>query len=416
MSDYRWFDNLDSASPGMPLAATATAATAPAQGTKFRLRVSVHAATYALALSGMDLKLQFAQKSGTCDTSYTGETYADVATASGVIRFADNASVADGATALSTSTDPTHDGDTIVMQTYEEENPFTNSVNVVPVGQDALWDFALVDFSAPASTAYCFRIVENDDTVIGTPTMVPEITTDVGGTPAVNQIHYRWRYDDGGQTTASFVTSEDGPITTATSALNVYKGDRRRLRFVMSNEGTASATGYTYRLEYASSSCTAWSQVPTSANLANEEWVMDLSQYILDGAVTTAQLSVPPGKSFVAGGAHVQANSSSAHTLTSSQYSEFEYGIRSTNNAQTGLLYCFRLTNAGSITNFTYTKQPQVTLSGSTRPTSGGSGLESFGTSTARGGGTRGGGGGLEGGGGSGPVGGGSKGGGGGLE
>lgn len=38
-------------------------------------------------------------------------------------------------------------------------------------------DFALVDNSAPAGTAYCFRVVRSDDQLFDSCTVVPQITT-----------------------------------------------------------------------------------------------------------------------------------------------------------------------------------------------------------------------------------------------
>jgi hypothetical protein len=173
-----------------------------------------------------------------------------------------------------------------------------------------------------------------------------------------------------------------------------------RLRVLLNNAGASTATNFTYRLEVASSSCAnTYYTVPTSATLTNEEWVMDLSQYILDGSVTTnsSSLTDPAGQTFTAGESRVFANTTGPTSLTTAQFSEYEYAIRSTSRATTALLYCFRLTNAGASTNFTYIVQPQVTLTGGTRPQAGGSGVEVEGSGAAQSGGGQGGGSGSEG-------------------
>lgn len=103
-------------------------------------------------------------------------------------------------------------------------------------------------------------------------------------------------------------------------------------------------------------------------------------------------MSVPPSKTFVAGEARLFTNQTGAITLTTSQSTELEYGLRSTSYAQSGLLYCFRLSNAGSLTNFTYSVQPQATLNGNPRPQSGGTGSDPTGQGTPRVGGGQGGG------------------------
>ncbi|MGB9743192.1 MAG: hypothetical protein ACPLW9_00520 [Minisyncoccales bacterium] len=177
-SAYRLFNNLDSTDVGTPLAAQDTAATLGSSGAAFRLRMLLHIGANQLALNGQSFKLQFAQR-GTdnlCDTAFSGETYNDVATST-VIAYNDNPTPADGATLTANTNDPTHGADTIVNQTYEELNNFTNSVAAIPSGQDGKWDFSLKDNNAPASTTYCLRVVKADGTLLNTYSVIPEITT-----------------------------------------------------------------------------------------------------------------------------------------------------------------------------------------------------------------------------------------------
>ena len=178
-SAYRLFNNSDSTNVGTPLAAQDTAATLGSAGAAFRLRMLLHMSTNKLAIvSGQQFKLQFAQR-GTdnlCDTAFSGETYADV-TAATVIAYNDNFTPADGAALTANANDPTHGSDTIVNQTYEEANNFTNSVAAIPSGQDGKWDFSLKDNGAPADTTYCFRIVKSDGTLLDTYSVIPQITT-----------------------------------------------------------------------------------------------------------------------------------------------------------------------------------------------------------------------------------------------
>ncbi|MBI1888548.1 MAG: hypothetical protein HYS15_01245 [Candidatus Spechtbacteria bacterium] len=122
-SAYRLFNNLDSTDVGTALAAQDTAATLGAAGAAFRLRMLLHIGVNRLAASGETFNLQFAQQSGTCDTGFVGETYADV-TAATVIAYSNNATPADGASLTANALDPTHGADTIVNQTYEELNNF----------------------------------------------------------------------------------------------------------------------------------------------------------------------------------------------------------------------------------------------------------------------------------------------------
>jgi hypothetical protein len=159
----------------------------PAQGTAFRLRVLLHIGSNDLGSSGQNFKLQIASKVGaTCDTNMatTDESYSDLLTSTGNIRYYDNTSATDNAALTADVTnDPSHNGDTKVTQTYKDLDTsdsninFTNSQGAIPAGQDGEWDFTVVDNSATADTAYCLRIVKADATVLDTYSVVPEFTT-----------------------------------------------------------------------------------------------------------------------------------------------------------------------------------------------------------------------------------------------
>ncbi len=161
---------------GAPLAGNNSAATAPVQGTPFRLRLLVHTSVTDLGISAENFKVQFAQRSGTCDTGFVGESYSDVI-GSSLIAYYDNPTPADGWPLTPNVNDPTHGGDTVIPQTYEEANNLTNSESSIAVGEDGLWDFALVDDSAAASTTYCLRLVLADGTPLDNYSVIPEITT-----------------------------------------------------------------------------------------------------------------------------------------------------------------------------------------------------------------------------------------------
>ena len=177
-SAYRFFNNLDSTNVGTPLANQNTAATLTSAGQAFRLRMLIHIGSGKLIVSGQSFKLQFSQQGADnlCDTAFSGETYADVTTST-VIAYNDNPTPADGTALTANVNDPTHGTDTIVNQTYEELNNFTNSVSAINSGQDGKWDFSLKDNGAPANTIYCFRIVKADGTLLDQYSVIPQITT-----------------------------------------------------------------------------------------------------------------------------------------------------------------------------------------------------------------------------------------------
>ena len=120
-ANYRWFANADSATPG-PALATQDTATTIAPGATLRLRQRLAVDTAPLGQSKGSYKLQYAEKSGTCDVGFSGESYQDFSmlqsqtkSATNVISdsssggsaawvSASNAAVADGANASAKGT------------------------------------------------------------------------------------------------------------------------------------------------------------------------------------------------------------------------------------------------------------------------------------------------------------------------
>ncbi|MDO8481783.1 MAG: hypothetical protein Q7S75_01720, partial [bacterium] len=242
---------------------------------------------------------------------------------------------------------------------------------------------------------------------------MPSIQWVESGTSTLSQAHYRWRADDGTESGASYIASEDSASTTP----SVLKGDRIRLRMLLSNTGLGSARDQTLQLEFASSTCTSWTAVPNTET-AGIEWTLDLSENLVNGTASTdlSGLTNPASKTFVAGRIKTSSNASNAYaiTLSRTQFTEYEYGMRSTSAASLGVLYCFRLTNNGSTTNFSYGVTPQIILGGILRLQAGGSDIEGSGVGAMISGGSAPGGGNSEPGGTGDPVSGGTPGGGGG--
>ncbi len=180
---YRFFGNADSADVGSALAAQDTPATLSTAGQEFRLRLLTRVDNGNLYSSSQDFKLQYVDMgAGTCASPSGGTpaSYTDV-TGATLVAYKDNATPTDGLALVSNANDPTDGARTIVNQTYEELNDFTNSESAVLNGQTAKFDFSLVDNGATASTTFCFRIVKSDDTLLGTYTTYPEITIAGGG-------------------------------------------------------------------------------------------------------------------------------------------------------------------------------------------------------------------------------------------
>ena len=162
-------------------------------------------------------------------------------------------------------------------------------------------------------------------------------------------------------TSATWAAAED-------TLLNLAKSTLKRLRFEVSNEGTGAASGTTYRLEVsgpdpASCSAAAFSAVPTAAT---GHWQIVDSANLTGGAAST---NVTPGltdanPTFVPGRVMDTGNQTTGISLSTTEFTEIEFALQATANATDGALYCFRLTNAGATTNFTYVQYGQARLLG----------------------------------------------------
>jgi hypothetical protein len=233
------------------------------------------------------------------------------------------------------------------------------------------------------------------------------------GSPLLVLSSYIWRMDDNAESPATLLGAEN-----STSTDQRWRGDRSRLRVVIGNTGTGAATNYQYRLQYASSSCAAWVDVPVATSSVSTEWRMDPSGWMLEGGATT-DLSIstnPTGKSFVAGESRGIDNQTNPLTLMENNFTELEFSIASTLLSQPGETYCFRFSNQSDVSLFSFLVRPVMILTGRSRPVFGGAAIEDVGSGPIVTGGGASGGGASEGTGSGGAVGGGGAGGGGGLE
>lgn len=71
-----------------------------------------------------------------------------------------------------------------VRESYEEQNSSVNNPNTIPVGQQGEWDWVIQNNGAAAGTSYCFRMMNDDGTLLNSYTTYPQlITNDVPETP-----------------------------------------------------------------------------------------------------------------------------------------------------------------------------------------------------------------------------------------
>ncbi len=227
-----------SLAPGLPdqvpLAAQDTAYTMTSATNPFRLRMTVSPTVNSL-YTGNQFKLKYATMAGgACGGG--DETFSDVATGSGAIRYYDNTNITDGTSLWTDSDDPVYSGHTKVAQSYEEANNIPVGTDI-PVGQDGLWDFALTPQYAPVGATYCFELTTSADVALDSYTVYPRITT---FTPTTNQSSYRLfqNLDQPGFGTG-------GAVTSAAASNSAYASAKdSTYLYVAGHDGSSGSTDW----------------------------------------------------------------------------------------------------------------------------------------------------------------------------
>ncbi len=364
---YRWYESATSTAPGAPLANANTTATSTERGTPFRLRIALDIDDSKIASSSLSFKLQYAERSGICDISFTGETYTDVLTSSGAVRFYDNTGVASGVQATVSANEPIPSEGSFSYQSYIEGGTFTNTYGSIATSSDGLWDFSLIDISSPEETRYCFRVVYADGSTLESYSVIPELITP-SRPPIVTQAHFHFRNDNGGEDDA---TSATGGVED-TNLFGVFPTTTIRMRIGVENRGLSTSSPIQYRLEYAEkgASCevsTGWTDVGSSGGAFNMNPIANLTEggdttdiaIALGGVSTNESYFVSPN-----GGVRDTNSQTSAITLGPDEYTDLEYSITATGDSNEGTTYCFRITDAGSVID-SYSVYPQITMAAS---------------------------------------------------
>ena len=163
---------------------------------------------------------------------------------------------------------------------------------------------------------------------------------------------YRWRSDNGNETTGSSLAAEETDLT------DLQKNTNVRLRFLIYNSGGSNASGQTFRIDYAALSGTcassSYAAMPTSAG---GPFITATTANYTDGTASTnvssgpAVINDPSGGTFTAGKLLSTSNQAASITLNSKAFTEIEYNFQATSTATEGQAYCFRVSNAGTAIN-----------------------------------------------------------------
>ncbi|XOU94134.1 MAG: beta strand repeat-containing protein [Candidatus Kerfeldbacteria bacterium] len=192
------------------------------------------------------------------------------------------------------------------------------------------------------------------------------------GSPNVIQIHYSLRDDDGSETAASFLNTDLSSVD-ADSSNGVTVGTNFRIRFELSNEGTAASTTTSFILQYAALGGAGVCTSVADGNFANvpvtpttEPVEMTTTSYYADNDQSTNCTSVTSctladeNSLFQTGDmAEDPSNTSDPKkALLTTYYTEMEYTVAFTSNASDSETYCFRASPSD-----TYTVIPGVIAS-----------------------------------------------------
>ena len=185
---------------------------------------------------------------------------------------------------------------------------------------------------------------------------------------ALEQEGFRWRNDDGSETTATWADSQDTNISLALDT-------PVRLRFAIDvNTGPSGAAKY--RLEYKKSTDSQWIGIMPSGTAGHAVTLALSSNITAGGEATTAQLTAPSGKTtgdFATGRMWDDENGEDETAdIAASDYTEFEWCVQAVSGvASASDIYQFRVTReltaaAAAVTWDPANKQADyVTLSGS---------------------------------------------------
>lgn len=157
-------------------------------------------------------------------------------------------------------------------------------------------------------------------------------------TPAnafVTQQRYRWRYDDGNETSSSWRSAISTPYFFANADLE----ENLRLRIELNAVGTAAVVNL--GLEYSSDGGMTWLPVLPDGSSGNH-WMYVSSPFLVHEEPTTAQMGAGVAGTFVPG-LIIQGMPSAPFNLAVNEKSEIEYVIKATDNVHENTLYLFRI-------------------------------------------------------------------------
>ncbi len=246
---------------------------------------------------------------------------------------------------------------------------FNEALGINVSSTESLCIYPVLDILSSANKGDIIEIMIEDpssEITIDTGVVAPNSSVELSGStvivkPAVHdQIHYKFRDDDNDEINASWKTNQDSPGTNEI-------GQSTRLRIEISNEGDISSSPTVFSLEYGemTSTCSAiatWVPIPSDSS---KHWELTDSIWYTDNSTTT---NISDGLSdentnFKFGYMKDANNQTPAFSLASDEFTELEFNIKATTNANDSD-YCFRLTDNGVASEFRYSEYPIISIVG----------------------------------------------------
>lgn len=174
-----------------------------------------------------------------------------------------------------------------------------------------------------------------------------------------SQAHWRWRKDNGSETSASWVSPQDFPATQPFVA-----GTPVRLRLEVYNSLTNTETG-TVTLQYQRGSAGAWTTI-TNTSTGHDFVMAGSSGFVTDKQPTTLQIRDDGAGTFT-GGKVLVTTFQFTDTLQAGTRKEYEWCIKPTTALSKDSIYQFRLLCTGSQDALNYvTPLPNMMLRANT--------------------------------------------------
>jgi hypothetical protein len=311
-----------------------------------RIRMSLRVTGASMAVGSDSFKLQYGRRTTpSCAAVTTWWPLGDVGSTTAAWRGVNNTPT-DG-TLLST-TDPPTGGDlvltnTTVAGTYEEENNSSNNPFVAFPNDEVEYDWVVQHNNAEDKSSYCFRMVEDDNTVMTAYNTYPTIRT-VGYEPLITD--WRWYEDETSLTPTSPRIGEN------IAPSNMENQNAFKLRVVLRESSGADGVDVKFALqysEYADFSQGVHTLTSTSTCLANSLWCYydgaGTNNLVIDSKVISSADSCLGG---VGNGCGTYNEGTSTVGATADQLAfadtEYEFTLKHA-GARVNAVYYFRLYN-----------------------------------------------------------------------